>query len=100
MKLTRGDDEYNGTPEDIATLIKLLGGQSPEIQLDPTEDYPIDDFTPVVTEAKSVREEIAKDLNYNPYPGVVPSKEVDESPIQMPVNQYQAENSTGVQIQD
>lgn len=98
MKLTRGDDEYNGTPEDIATLIKLLDGQSPEVAIDNGADFEPDDFTPVIEESKTVREQIANNPDYNPYPGVVPSKESEQSPVTMPVNNYQADLDTGVTI--
>jgi hypothetical protein len=96
MKLTRGNDEYSGTPEDIAALIKLLDGQAPEVKVEQGEPtFNEEDFLPVIKESENLREQLT-----TAYPGVVPPKESDESPVQAPVNNYQAEADTGVSLSD
>jgi len=99
MKLNRDNDEYIGTPEEIAELIRLLGGQSPLVELDKPAPFAPDDFVPledVVKESQTLREKLAIDPQYNPYGGVVSSPETAVE--QVPINRNQADIDTGVEL--
>lgn len=99
MKYFSDNNEYNGTPQEIAELIKLLGGESSQVEIEHTEPhFAKDDFMPletVVNESKDLRAKLAEDPSYNPYGGVVPPK--DNVIEQVPINRNQSELDTGVE---
>lgn len=98
MKLTRNNDEYSGTPEEIASLINLLGGAFPSVEIE-HDPYPVEDFAPledVVNQSKALRAKLAENPAFSPYGGVVASNE--EIPTQEPINRNQSDLDTGIEL--
>lgn len=110
MRVFKKDVEYIGSPAEIAELWRLREYQNthpePSLDLDPIPNFELDDFLPdqdgsledVVLKSKNVRAKLAEDPNYNPYGGVVQSKE-SEPDINPSVNTFTAEEDTGVSLQ-
>lgn len=93
MRVFINDEEYQGTPKEINEFLSLR--QDNTINRTP---FDVGDFSPLVEESINLRQEIAKNPNYNPFGGVVPSKEsepdIDTNTIS-PVD----DEDTGVKIQ-
>jgi hypothetical protein len=90
--------EYQGTPLEIDVFLRLQDKtQVPEQD----DEFPVDDFEPLIDESKNLRQEIAKDPEYNPTGGVVSSKEseADEQTTHNETPSVSAEEDTGVVIQ-
>lgn len=103
MRYVYEGQNFDGTPEEIAKLIGLLNDLNPQEVKSPEEGdgFPPEDFVPledVVEESKSLRQKLTADPNYNPFPGVVPSKEaeLDDEPTPPVVS---ADLDTGVELQ-
>lgn len=99
------DDEYQGTPEEIDTFLALRESRMPSTVIGERLEPPFapDDFEPfeeVINDSEELRKKLADDPAYNPFGGVVPSKESEpdtESPaLSAP---FTAEADTGVEIQ-
>jgi hypothetical protein len=94
MRVFKEDTEYQGTPEEIAYLFSLMEDKPDD------PNFPMSDFAPletIVSESQDLREKLAKDPNYNPFPGVVQSKESDGEEPAPAVGL--AEEDTGVTFQ-
>lgn len=101
MKYIYENRHYEGSPQEIADLLKLLEGD-PDVQIkqDDETTSPSDDFEPLVDESVDLRKKLADDPNYNPYGGVIPSKEpkdVEESTLS-DGQLFTAEDDTGVKL--
>ncbi len=96
MKYLVGKSSYEGTPQEIADLIKLLGNDSPDLKIrEGVDAFPADDFVPLVDEAAELRKKLAEDPSFNPYPGVSKSPENEErSEVLTP----SSELDTGVEL--
>lgn len=73
MRVLKDQTEYQGTPQELASFFELTK--------EPSEtpfDYPapIED---IISQSQLLRNELAKDAGYNPFPGVVPSKESENT---------------------
>lgn len=93
MRVFKDNTEYQGTPEEIAEFLQLREVASSDKQEDTTVFNP-DEFLPLVNEAKTVREKLADDPAYNPYGGVVKSKESEDEPSAKAVS---ADLDTGIE---
>lgn len=75
MRIFKEEVEYQGTPEEIARYFELTTVQ---------ENYaPMTTLDSLVDESQDLRAKLAVNPQYNPYPGVVQSKEsenIDPSP--------------------
>lgn len=93
MRVFINGEEYQGTPKEINQFLSLR--QDNKID---NETFPVSDFAPLVEESINLRQELSKNPNYNPFGGVVPSKEsepdIDTNTIS-PVD----DEDTGVKIQ-
>ena len=94
MKYIEDGKRYEGTPSEISEFIGL---QEPKIAQTATELQ--DSFAPledIVSESERLRRQLAINPAYNPYGGVVPSKETEE---QTPIKKAPtAELDTGVEL--
>lgn len=95
MKAFIGNDKFVGTPEEIASFVKRL-----KMVHKPTTHVTSPDMlSPKAAyfnqgEQEALRRKLAEDPNYNPYGGVVPSKEtITQQEEQRP---YAADIDTGV----
>lgn len=101
MRYKINEHEYDGTPQEIADLLKLVGDNK-QVTTEHVEDAPAfkpDDFAPlesVVSESQKLREELAKNPSYNPFPGVSRSLSSDNTEQASPA--VSAEDNTGVDI--
>jgi len=93
MRVFINDEEYQGTPKEINEFLSLR--QDNTINSNPFE---ASDFVPLVEESINLRQEIAKNPNYNPFGGVVPSKE-SEPDIETNTISPVDDEDTGVKIQ-
>lgn len=72
MKIFKDNIEYQGDAEELSRYFSLV---------EPTQaGFSQDDFQPstledIVDESKDLRTKLAQDPSYNPYGGVIPSKE-------------------------
>jgi len=95
MRVFYDNTELTGTPEELAEFLRLQEINSSDKQEETTTFSP-DDFTPLVNEARTVREELAKNPAFNPYPGrVAPQDSDNEEPASKAVS---ADNDTGVEL--
>jgi hypothetical protein len=103
MKVFIDNEEYQGTPQEIHEFITLQekSGQlvdCPESIPEATTPFIQDDFEPledIVNESVALRNKLAQDPAYNPYGGVVISKEtVPDVDNRKP--SFTAEEDTGV----
>lgn len=80
MKAFINGDKFVGTPEEIATLVKRLAMAHPVPTVMHTQTSPktLGPKASYVAQGLSeeLRRKLADDPNYNPYGGVVPSKEI------------------------
>jgi len=106
MKVFIDGEEYQGSPQEIHEFIILQekSGQLVDVYDEPSTPEPSfiqDDFEPlenIVNESAALRNKLSKDPAYNPYGGVVPSKEsVPDVDNRKP--SFTAEEDTGVVIQ-
>jgi len=93
MRVFINDEEYQGTPKEINEFLSLR--QDNTINRTP---FDVGDFSPLVEESINLRQEIAKNPNYNPFGGVVPSKE-SEPDIETNTISPVDDEDTGVKIQ-
>lgn len=73
MRILKDQAEYQGTPQELASFFELTKEQS-----ETPFDYPapIED---IISQSQLLRNELSRDPGYNPFPGVVPSKESENS---------------------
>lgn len=99
MRAFINNDEYQGTPEEIAQFLYLREPQyvteSSQAAFAPEDFKP---FEEVVDDSEALREKIANDPNYNPFGGVVASKESEEVENTALTAPFTAEENTGVEI--
>lgn len=72
MRAFINDDEYQGTPQEIATFLNLREGSPYDV----TEND-IQTFDNIVSDSQALRRKLEENPDYNPYGGVVPSKEAE-----------------------
>ena len=95
MKYVRYDEQYDGTPQEIAEFLSLRDEQATKYkdeQVANQQGYDPSEFTPLettISESEMLRKKLAADPNYNPFPGVSPSP---DSPVS-------AELDTGVKFE-
>ncbi len=70
MKIFKDNIEYQGDAEELARYFALMDTPPPT-----TEDFNEDDFKPLIDESADLRTKLAQDPSFNPYGGVIPSKE-------------------------
>lgn len=93
MRVFQDNTEYQGTPYEIAEFFRLANGTA---ESEPS--FASDDFEPlqdIVSESEDLRRKLTNDPNYNPFPGVVTSKETENTDPNPAVGF--AEMDTGVQ---
>jgi len=93
MRVFINGEEYQGTPKEIDEFLILRRDHKMN-----TETFPASDFSPLVEESINLRQELANNPSYNPFGGVVPSKE-SEPDIDTKVAEPIADEDTGVKIQ-
>lgn len=95
MKILKENVEYQGSPEEIAEFFALT---ELKIGAQPLEDEPtINPFVPfedVISDSENLRQTLAKDPLYNPFPGVSKSPENEDGINNIGSN---AELDTGVE---
>lgn len=74
MRIFKEDIEYQGTPDEIARYFELTA----PIQTEYAPEV-LQPFDSLIDESQSLREKLANDPAYNPFPGVVPSKESENT---------------------
>jgi len=94
------NQEYVGTPEEIAELLSLRDNRDKQTETRPEptiwDDEDITPMTSTITESEELRKKLANDPAWNPYGGVVPPKDVDGSGTLSPA--VSADDNTGVQL--
>lgn len=92
MRVFINDEEYQGTPEEINTFLSLR--EDKKINDTPFTE---EDFKPLIDESNDLRRKLSRDPNYNPFGGVVPSKE-SEQDIDIKETPPIGDEDTGVTI--
>lgn len=74
MRAFINNDEYSGTPEEIAKFMSLREGRNDK------ENYSVDfePLTDIIDDSRKLREKLSTNPEYNPYGGVVPSTETGD----------------------
>lgn len=92
MRVFINGEEYQGTPKEISDFINLMQNNVENSQFETS------DFEPLIEESINLREELAKNPSYNPFGGVVPSKESEPDIDNKNIGLIDDED-TGVKIQ-
>lgn len=94
MKYIEDNKRYEGTPQEIDDFINLR--REREISTIETPTDPYAPFNDVINESEKLRQELAINPDYNPFGGVIASKETEQdNPIKRTVT---AEQDTGVEL--
>lgn len=102
MKIIKDNVEYQGAAEELAIFFDLSNrDDASDVKVAP--DFSEDDFVPleeIVEESKTLREKLAENNAYNPYGGVIPSKEPKVEEVSTGGGIVTADSDTGVQLSD
>lgn len=96
MRFVRNNDEFTGTPDEIAQLLDLIGNITKDIPKPYVPEVTEADFEPVIEEAKTLRQKLAENPQYSEFGGVLPPLNDPDAEINIPVNSDQADLDTGV----
>lgn len=92
MRIFQDNSEYQGTPEELDLYFRFVNGVTKETTI--TDPYA--PFNDVLSESEKLRQELAKNADYNPFGGVVPPKNAE--PDMENGKAVTAEIDTGVEL--